>query len=75
MLMRTSMTLVKEQLGLLVIKNREEIYLHIKLGDAIRKFHSSAPSKNKVKSFCDKMQGAIRPRLKYIKVHQGIEQE
>ena len=63
------MTLVKEQLGLLAITNREETYLHIKLGDAVRKLHSSAPSKNKVKSFRDKMQGTIRPRLNYTKVH------
>ena len=63
------MTLVSKQSGLLAIKNREEIYLHIRLGDARWKLHSSAPSKNKVKSFSDKMQGAIRPRLNYTKVH------
>ena len=68
-LMKKSMTLVKEQLGLLAIKNRKEIYLHIKLGDVIWKLHSLAPRKNKVKSFRDKMQNAIRPRLIYTKVH------
>ena len=67
--MRKSMTLVKEQLGLLAIKNIEKIYLYIKLGDAIWKLHSSAPSKNKVKSFHDKMQSAFRPRWNYTKVH------
>ena len=51
------------------MKNIEEIYLHVKLGDTIWKLHSSAPSKNKAKSFRDKMQGAIRPRLNYTKVH------
>ena len=33
--MRKRMTLVKEQLSHLAIKNREKIYPHIKLGDAI----------------------------------------
>ena len=48
-LMRKRMTLVKEQLSHLAIKNREKIYPHIKLGDAIWKLHSSAPRKNRVK--------------------------
>ena len=52
------MTLLKEQLGLLAIKNREEIYLYMKLGDA-----------DKVNSFRDKMESAVRPRLNYPKVH------
>ena len=70
-LMRTSMTLVlKEQWDLLAIKYREITLISpYKTRWCDMKIALIAPNKKKVKSFRDKIQGAIRPRLNYTKVY------